>query len=111
LVVCCPTPTKGAEHGQVETDAEAAEVEAPTPAQTDPDRQLAPVPGAKTHGSHQKEKGYVVTLRPLPNVDAVKALRWVLKSALRKHGLRCTDVQLAEDASHERCIHSLEEAS
>jgi hypothetical protein len=48
------------------------------------------VPG----GSHKKEKGFVVTLRPLPNVDAVKALRWVLKSALRKHGLRCTDVRV-----------------
>jgi hypothetical protein len=36
-----------------------------------------------------------VTLRPLPNVDGIKALRWVLKSALRKHGLKCIDVREA----------------
>jgi hypothetical protein len=38
----------------------------------------------------------VVTFQPLPNVDAIKALRWVLKSALRKHGLKCTDLHEAD---------------
>jgi len=32
---------------------------------------------------------YVLRLQPLPNVDDVRALRAVLKSLLRNHGLRC----------------------
>ena len=35
---------------------------------------------------------YVLTLVPLPGVDAIRALRWILKSALRQHGMRCVDI-------------------
>jgi hypothetical protein len=35
---------------------------------------------------------FVLTLRPLPGVDAIRALRWVLKGLLRQHGLRCVDL-------------------
>lgn len=36
---------------------------------------------------------YVVTLRPLPDVDVIKALRALLKRALRSYGLKCTSVR------------------
>jgi hypothetical protein len=32
---------------------------------------------------------FVLTLRPLPNVDGIRALRFVLKRLLRQHGMRC----------------------
>jgi hypothetical protein len=32
---------------------------------------------------------FVLTLRPLPNVDGIKALRFALKQLLRRHGLKC----------------------
>ena len=34
----------------------------------------------------------MLTLVPLPGVDAIKALRWILKGALRRHGMRCVDI-------------------
>jgi hypothetical protein len=34
----------------------------------------------------------VVTLRPEPNVDALRALRAGLKNLLRSHGLRCVGI-------------------
>jgi hypothetical protein len=36
---------------------------------------------------------YVLTLRPLPGNDGARALRSLLKIALRKHGLRCTEIR------------------
>jgi hypothetical protein len=39
---------------------------------------------------------YVVTLEPLPNVDGIKSLRFVLKNALRRHGMKCVDLAMAE---------------
>jgi hypothetical protein len=36
---------------------------------------------------------FVVTLRPLPGVDAIKALRRGLKYLLRHCGLRCLSIQ------------------
>jgi hypothetical protein len=35
----------------------------------------------------------VLRLRPEPGVDAIRALRWALKSMLRRHGLRCVSVE------------------
>jgi hypothetical protein len=35
---------------------------------------------------------YVLTLVPLPGVDAIRALRWILKAVLRQHGMRCVDI-------------------
>jgi hypothetical protein len=32
-------------------------------------------------------------LRPLPGVDPIRALRWVLKGLLRQHGFRCIDLR------------------
>jgi hypothetical protein len=34
---------------------------------------------------------FVLTLRPLPGVDPIRSLRWVLKGLLRQHGMRCVD--------------------
>jgi len=34
---------------------------------------------------------FVVRLRPQPNVDPIKALRWFLRSALRRYGLLCIE--------------------
>jgi hypothetical protein len=34
-----------------------------------------------------------MTLEPLPNVDAVRAMRWILKAVLRQHGMRCTNLR------------------
>jgi hypothetical protein len=36
---------------------------------------------------------FVVRFRPLPGIDAIRALRATLKSALRQHGLRCIDAR------------------
>ena len=35
---------------------------------------------------------YVLTLVPLPGVDAIRALRRILKRVLRQHGMRCVDI-------------------
>jgi len=34
-----------------------------------------------------------MTLEPLPPVDAIRSLRWVLKGLLRQHGMRCISVR------------------
>jgi hypothetical protein len=36
---------------------------------------------------------FVMKLRPLPGVDPIRALRWVLKGLLRQHGMRCIDLR------------------
>ena len=36
---------------------------------------------------------FVMTLRPLRDVNPVRSLRWVLKSLLRQYGMRCIDLQ------------------
>lgn len=38
---------------------------------------------------------FMVTLRAAPQVDGIRAIRWLLKTALRRFGLRCVDVQEA----------------
>jgi hypothetical protein len=40
---------------------------------------------------------YVLTLEPLPGVDAIRVLRWVLKRLLRDHGLRCISCEEVSD--------------
>jgi hypothetical protein len=35
---------------------------------------------------------FVLTLQPQPDVDPVKALRWILKTMLRRHGMKCVAV-------------------
>jgi len=42
-----------------------------------------------TTKSAKERSVYVLELRPEPGVDAVKALRAVLKVALRRFGMRC----------------------
>jgi hypothetical protein len=53
---------------------------------------------SKRKGSGRQ--GYTVTLVPEPGVDGIKALRWTLKTALRRDGLKCTDVRREEDYTH-----------
>jgi hypothetical protein len=36
---------------------------------------------------------YVIRLEPLPGVDAKRGLRWLLKTAWRVYGLKCTDAR------------------
>jgi hypothetical protein len=36
---------------------------------------------------------FVLTLRPLPGVDAIRSLRGVLKKLLRQHGMRCVNLR------------------
>jgi hypothetical protein len=36
---------------------------------------------------------YVVRLQPMPGTDPIKAVRWLLKAALRLYGLRCLSVR------------------
>jgi hypothetical protein len=33
-----------------------------------------------------------MTLEPLPSVDAIRSLRWILKVMLRQHGMRCVSL-------------------
>jgi hypothetical protein len=33
-----------------------------------------------------------MTLQPLPGVDRIRALRWILKAVLRQHGMRCVSL-------------------
>jgi hypothetical protein len=44
-----------------------------------------------------KRARYVLTLEPLPGVNPIRALRWALKTLLRRFGLRC--VRIARDDS------------
>jgi hypothetical protein len=37
---------------------------------------------------------FVVTLRAAPNVDGLQALRALLRTALRRYGLRCTRLEI-----------------
>jgi hypothetical protein len=34
-----------------------------------------------------------MTLEPLPGVDPIRALRWILKTVLRQHGMKCVSVR------------------
>jgi hypothetical protein len=34
-----------------------------------------------------------MTLEPLPGVDPIRALRWILKGLLRHHGMKCIDIR------------------
>ena len=43
--------------------------------------------------STSSQSQFVLTLRPLPYVDSVRSLRWVLKGLLRQHGMRCVDIR------------------
>jgi hypothetical protein len=41
----------------------------------------------------EKQSTFVLTLRAVPGVDGIRALRAVLKTALRRHGLRATNAR------------------
>ena len=58
------------------------------------------MPGPRQKGLHpspSQRPRFVLTLQPLPGVDAIRSLRWALKGLLRRHGMRCVD--LHEDKS------------
>ena len=44
---------------------------------------------------------FILTLEPLPNVNAIRALRFVLKRLLRGHGFRCVDIREVESTELE----------
>jgi hypothetical protein len=35
---------------------------------------------------------FVLVLEPLRGTDPVKVLRWILKTVLRRHGMKCVDL-------------------
>ena len=41
---------------------------------------------------------FVITLQPKPGTDGIRSLRWLLKIALRRFGLRCLDVSPVNDS-------------
>jgi hypothetical protein len=45
--------------------------------------------------THQPQRSiFVLRLVALPNVDEIKALRFALKSLLRRYGLRCVSIEV-----------------
>ena len=43
---------------------------------------------------HRHERVFILTLRaPRDEARTTRALRWVLKELLRRHGLTCVDIQ------------------
>ncbi len=36
---------------------------------------------------------YIITVTPIPGFDEIRALRWALKSMLRRFGLRCLTIE------------------
>jgi hypothetical protein len=36
---------------------------------------------------------YVLTLQAQPGIDAIRALRWILKKLLRQYGFKCVDIR------------------
>jgi len=45
----------------------------------------------------EKRPTFVLRLRPLPAVDPIRELRWVLKRLLRDHGFRCISVRKEQE--------------
>ena len=43
---------------------------------------------------------FTITFTPNPGVDAIRALRAVLKTALRRHGLRAIDARKETEHTH-----------
>ncbi len=63
----------------------------------DPDRDepvglFRDLPGAPQHPAAADRPVYRLMIRAEPGVNAIRALRWALKSMLRQHGLRCLSV-------------------
>jgi hypothetical protein len=42
---------------------------------------------------------FVIRLQPQPGVDPIRGLRWILKTALRRFGLRCVEGREEADRS------------
>jgi hypothetical protein len=38
---------------------------------------------------------FVMVLQPLSGTDPIKALRWILKTMLRRHGMKCVELKEA----------------
>jgi hypothetical protein len=45
---------------------------------------------------------FVLRLQPVPGTDGVRAMRWVLKTLLRKHGLRCVSIEQTTAPDNQR---------
>jgi hypothetical protein len=46
----------------------------------------------KRRSSSMKEPRFILVLQPLPGIDPIRSLRWVLKGLLRRHGMKCVDL-------------------
>jgi hypothetical protein len=42
-----------------------------------------------------------MTLQPLPGVDPIRSLRWVLKGLLQQHGMRCVNLREEKKETYE----------
>jgi hypothetical protein len=42
---------------------------------------------------------FVVKFRPEPDVDPIRALRWILKITLRQFGMKCLDIRIEETSA------------
>jgi hypothetical protein len=50
----------------------------------------------------RRQPTFVLTLQPIPGTDGVRAMRWVLKTLLRKHGLRCVSIEQTTAPDNQR---------
>src|SRR6516165_785692 len=57
------------------------------------DRSLPAFPGTVSMATTTTATSFVVTFTPTPGTDGIKAVRALLKAALRRHGLRAVDVR------------------
>jgi hypothetical protein len=48
---------------------------------------------ALEHRAVQERTPIFVVMQAMPGRDPIRALRWLLKSALRQHGLRCIEAR------------------
>jgi hypothetical protein len=54
---------------------------------------IAAAEAARDQAELDESATFVMTLRPLRDVNPIRSLRWVLKSLLRQYGMRCIDLQ------------------
>src|SRR5262245_53302121 len=65
-------------------------------------------PTRKTNEDYGEKPLFLITLEALPQIDAVKALRALLKRAWRSHGLRCVDLSTFNNENLPMDINQLE---
>ena len=55
----------------------------------------------------KRQPDYIIRLQPLPGIDGEQALRAALKALLRRHGLRCTRIDVGGETCrrNQRAMH------